>query len=244
MGHRESTRVYVAGPLSKGDVALNVKLAFKAATELLDYGYAPYVPHATHLWHMLYPQPYETWMQLDYQWLATCHAMLRLPGESLGADREEAFACECQIPVFQSIAELIAKVPTSARYCSVRAGDVVMALHEESSEDLLERLETHIARNRNGKESAVPDSYFQALVTSELQNARRHHAAINSLHEGWAVIYEELDELWDIARMRKEDRNRGDVLKELIQIAAMCQRTAEDLNLIMKGERPVMADNT
>jgi hypothetical protein len=44
--------------------------------------------------------------------------------------------------------------------------------------------------------------------------------------------------------MRKEDRNRGDVLKELIQIAAMCQRTAEDLNLIMKGERPVMADNT
>ena len=75
--------------------------------------------------------------------------------------------------------------------------------------------------------SATPG--FVVNVQLELQRARAKHAPINSLHEGYAVIAEELDELWDQVRMKSELRDIGVVYHELIQIAAMAQRTAEDV---------------
>ena len=27
--------------------------------------HAPFVPHGTHFWHMLFPRPYEFWLDLD-----------------------------------------------------------------------------------------------------------------------------------------------------------------------------------
>jgi hypothetical protein len=48
-------RVYAAGPYTKGDVALNVRSACEAANRVADLGFAPFVPHATHFWHMLFP---------------------------------------------------------------------------------------------------------------------------------------------------------------------------------------------
>lgn len=38
-------KIYVAGPYTKGDVAENVHKAFKAANDLADLGFAPFVPH-------------------------------------------------------------------------------------------------------------------------------------------------------------------------------------------------------
>jgi hypothetical protein len=49
-----NARIYVAG---KGDVAVNVRNAHMAANKLADLGFAPFVPHATHFWHMLFPRP-------------------------------------------------------------------------------------------------------------------------------------------------------------------------------------------
>lgn len=74
---------------------------------------------------------------------------------------------------------------------------------------------------------------FAEMVESELSRAREKHARINSLHEGYAVILEELDELWNLVKVKvkRENRNLESVLEELIQIAAMAQRTAEDLVL-------------
>ena len=40
-------KVYIAGPYTKGDVALNVRKAYEAANQLADLGFAPFVPHAT-----------------------------------------------------------------------------------------------------------------------------------------------------------------------------------------------------
>jgi hypothetical protein len=99
-------KVYVAGPYTKGDVAVNVRNAFKAANELADLGYAPFVPHYTHFWHIMFPRPYEFWLELDNQFLPACDALLRLPGESSGADKEVAFANESNIPVFTTIEAL------------------------------------------------------------------------------------------------------------------------------------------
>ena len=99
--------VYIASPYTLGDVAVNVRKSFLAADELLKYGYLPYPPLWTHFWHMMSPKPYEVWMELDLEWIKRCDYVLRLPGESSGADREVAFACSCGIPVFDSITDLI-----------------------------------------------------------------------------------------------------------------------------------------
>jgi hypothetical protein len=100
-------RVYVAGPYTKGDVAINVRKAYEAANRLADLGFAPFVPHATHFWHMLFPRPYEFWLDLDNQFLPFCEAVLRLPGPSSGADNEVHLAQRLGIPVFTVIEDLV-----------------------------------------------------------------------------------------------------------------------------------------
>lgn len=96
-------RIYIAGPYSKGDVAVNVKRAMDAANELIERGYAPYCPHLTHFLHINHAQPYEKWLELDNEFIPWCHAILRLPGESSGADKEVALALSLNIPVYYSI---------------------------------------------------------------------------------------------------------------------------------------------
>ena len=61
-------------------------------------------------------------------------------------------------------------------------------------------------------------------VVNELYRAEREHKPINSLHEGYAVIAEELDEFWDQVRLKARDRDPVAVRTELIQTAAMCVR--------------------
>ncbi len=99
-------RIYVAGPYTQGDVAVNVRNAYEAATWLADREFAPFVPHHTHFWHMLFPRPYESWLRLDLEFLSCCDAMLRLPGDSVGADAEVSAAKSLGIPVFDDVMTL------------------------------------------------------------------------------------------------------------------------------------------
>lgn len=100
-------KIYVAAPYTKGDVAINVKNAFDAANRLADLGFAPFVPHYTHFWHMMFPRPYEFWLALDNEFLPCCQAVLRLAGESSGADKEVELAISLGIPVFRDIESLV-----------------------------------------------------------------------------------------------------------------------------------------
>jgi uncharacterized protein DUF4406 len=100
-------RVYVAGPYSSGDVAANVRSAYEAANRLVDGGLAAFVPHHTHFWHLIFPRPYEEWLTLDLAFLPCCDAVLRLPGESPGADGEVREARKLGIPVFEDVDELV-----------------------------------------------------------------------------------------------------------------------------------------
>ena len=56
-----------------------------------------------------------------------------------------------------------------------------------------------------------------AMVKEEYHAARSKHAPMNSGHEGYAVILEELDELWDAVRADDFDHAKD----EAIQVAAM-----------------------
>lgn len=99
-------KVFISSPYTIGDQALNVRTQIRIANELMNEGYIPYTPLLSHFQHMIYPRPYEDWMELDFAWIELCDCVLRLEGESKGADREVAFAISKGIPVYYSIEQI------------------------------------------------------------------------------------------------------------------------------------------
>lgn len=100
--------------------------------------------------------------------------------------------------------------------------------------ELLMYLEAEIVALRYAARKAVEEagerSTFGALVDAELARARSlHPAPLNSLHEGYAVIKEECEEFWEEVRRKDGKRNQDRLLAELVETAAMCRRTAEDV---------------
>ncbi len=57
-----------------------------------------------------------------------------------------------------------------------------------------------------------------AQVSDEYLKARKSHSPYNSRHEGYAVILEELDELWDEIKKNNPDKLR--LREEAIQVAS------------------------
>jgi len=101
--------IYIAGPLTgatEAQKAQNVRNAIDAAARLVRYGYAPLVPHLYTYIDNIYPQDYERWMAIDFALLQRCDMVLRLQGESPGADREVEYARSVGIPVVTQIERL------------------------------------------------------------------------------------------------------------------------------------------
>jgi hypothetical protein len=92
--------IYIASPYTKGDVAVNVRQSLDAADAIAGAGYVVFAPLLTHFWHMVHPRPWEFWVEQDLAWLERCDAVVRLPGESKGADAEVVRARELGLPVF------------------------------------------------------------------------------------------------------------------------------------------------
>ena len=111
-------KIFISGPYTIGDVAQNVKKAMDVANELINNGFAPYCPHLTHFLHMNNFQPYSKWLEIDLEYMVICDAVLRIPGESYGADNEIAIAQKMGIPVFYEIDELM-KVLNTPAYNSI-----------------------------------------------------------------------------------------------------------------------------
>lgn len=76
------------------------------------------------------------------------------------------------------------------------------------------------------------DAMALKAASDEIQKARGSHAPMQSVHEAYAVILEELDEFWEEVRKKKADRSTANMSKELTQIAAMALRAKVDLNLV------------
>ena len=100
--------IYVAGPITKGDTLLNIRKGMSAGTELLRLGYMPYIPHNDFIQYILYPDvlTYERMLDWDFAWIERCDALLRLPGESPGADSEVQHALSNGLLVSKSIEAL------------------------------------------------------------------------------------------------------------------------------------------
>jgi NTP pyrophosphatase (non-canonical NTP hydrolase) len=65
------------------------------------------------------------------------------------------------------------------------------------------------------------------IIEKEINFSRLDHGEFKGSHEGYAVLLEEVDELW--SEIKKKDRDFDKMKKECIQIAAMAVKFYEDI---------------
>lgn len=100
-------KIYIASPYTLGDVAVNVKAQLDTASQLIDAGFAPFVPLYSHFLHMAHPKDCKVWVEQDNEWISLCDCILRLPGKSDGADAEVELAEKLGLPIYYSVQEAI-----------------------------------------------------------------------------------------------------------------------------------------
>lgn len=101
--------VYIAGPYSSGDPVVNTRYAAEMGIKVFAItGVGVIIPHLTLLAHAIFPERVDFWYRYDLAQLEHCTHLLRLPGESVGADREEEQAKKLNIMVFHDERPLIA----------------------------------------------------------------------------------------------------------------------------------------
>ena len=99
-------------------MAKNVRRAIETADIVLLMTDVPFIPHLTHFWEIMSHHDYEEWLSYDKQWLLACDGLLRLSGDSPGADREEAWATNAGLKVWHGIDEYTDDRLAAARGCS------------------------------------------------------------------------------------------------------------------------------
>jgi hypothetical protein len=127
--------VYIAGPITRGNQWHNGEQAGDAMLLLMKAGVAvinpmlsmwcgvegevvkKFDPDATELIPVgpsakahggFRELSHQAWLDMDFEIIRRCDAVLRLPGDSTGADAETAHAATLNIPVFRDINELLA----------------------------------------------------------------------------------------------------------------------------------------
>lgn len=98
---RRRLRVYVAGPISTGDMLQNVHAATLWGRQMVQDGLAPYVPHLDA--YMLAREEEISWnayLEWDLEWVVQSEALFRLHGASKGGDLEVRHARAAGVPVF------------------------------------------------------------------------------------------------------------------------------------------------
>lgn len=199
MSFTRRTRVYIAGPMTQGDRVDNLSVALKAYRDLMHAGYAPLCPQLSYFAEPFVKVDHASWLDSDLPWVACADVVLRLPGESTGADKEVAHAESLGIPVVEMVGEVLAEFDPLTR------GD--------DSSDFLDNVYREVRRARH-----------------------KHPTRIHNVAEGYAIILEELEEFWDEVKRQSSARSGPAMLKELIQTAAMCCRTADDCGLLADAE--------
>jgi hypothetical protein len=102
--------------------------------------------------------------------------------------------------------------------------------------DLLPDVIAQLAARHQRKERAMAtDPLTQAAneIFEEAQRAMSKFAEFNSSHEGYAVILEELDELWDDVKANRIEQS----VAEAIQVGAMALRYVVEMRAMVATGR-------
>lgn len=102
-------RIYLSGPISKGNRNFNFHQAVEAQRALMQLGFAVLNPMTSMLLPFAWQEefPHDMWLECDLPWVEVADAVYRLRGESVGADRECDHAHACGVPVFHLESALV-----------------------------------------------------------------------------------------------------------------------------------------
>ena len=92
--------VYVAGPITANPLGC-VRQAAPVFRRCREIGVVPFLPQLSVIHEMVDPLPYMEWLEYDFDVIRNCEAVLRLHGDSPGADREVCLAQDLGLPVFE-----------------------------------------------------------------------------------------------------------------------------------------------
>jgi hypothetical protein len=70
-----------------------------------------------------------------------------------------------------------------------------------------------------------------AIVRAEVRRATAKYAPFNSAHEGYAVLLEEVEELWAEVKKAPAARDPRAMREEAVQVAAMAVRFIHDMEV-------------
>lgn len=95
--------IYLAGPMALGNMADNIGQAWAAAERLRDAGFTPITPQDNFFGSIVGKRrSHAEWLDIDKPLVLASTAVLRLPGESKGADMEVVWAMEARIPIYET----------------------------------------------------------------------------------------------------------------------------------------------
>ena len=100
---------YVAGPYTIGDPEKNTYAAIEVGDQIIREFWPdlmPIVPHLSHWWNSSVKYDYGFWIAYTMEQARRCDIMLRIPGESKGADGEVMECCRAGKPVVYSLFDL------------------------------------------------------------------------------------------------------------------------------------------
>ena len=88
--------LYVAAPYTRPDPVTNTHFVCRVAMIVYEQtNWCPVVPHLSLVWQAVTPRSEPHWYEYDLHLMRRCNAIVRLPGFSIGADREIEVAAEC-----------------------------------------------------------------------------------------------------------------------------------------------------
>jgi len=83
---------------------------------------------------------------------------------------------------------------------------------------------------------AVADACLESFAEFLTQHSKRK--PFNSAHEGFAVLQEEVDELWEEIKRKRENRDLAAMRTEAMQVAAMAMRFMAEICADAEREDP------
>lgn len=115
--------VYISAPYTIGATDAHVRKACLVWETLRSEGRCtPICPHWSAVQALVWPITHAEWIEYDLELVARCDAVLRLPGESNGADQECLFAKQHGLPVFHDLNELARALRSSSLTSRNRGG--------------------------------------------------------------------------------------------------------------------------
>lgn len=109
---KRKIKIYIASPYTNGGKyneakVANVQRQIDAFASLADFGFIPYAPLLNHYVNQEHPRDWQFWIDQCEQWVECCDCVLRLSGESKGADVEVEWAKAQGKPVFRTVHEVV-----------------------------------------------------------------------------------------------------------------------------------------